>query len=357
MDIGKEIRASLSRIPGVFAEFRKFWTGLRELWRAFCLWIRWLLKRATPHPPKRGDCCIHLPPDVYKRPDPLIYAQYYLMKMGLAVTWDNPDILLFEVNASGPNQTGAPVASSDAKPDHPYRVQVRVWNGSYDAPAAGLPVYLSYLSFGVGGKLNLIGADKVDLHVKGSPLHPSFAFFNWRTPAAGHYCLLAYLEWYDDANPDNNLGQENVDVGVLHSPARIAFQLRNTASVTRRFVLEADTYRLPDPRPCPPNDTPPPTVNRVPRQPVTRRAESASRWDQALREQSYGAFPVPPDWRVVIVPRELALGAGEERTIDVSVEPMGAAPLSPKAFNVNAFAFDDTGRTLAGGVTFYVKGS
>ena len=30
----------------------------------------------------------------YRKPDPLIYDQYFLMSLGLAVTWDNPDIEL-----------------------------------------------------------------------------------------------------------------------------------------------------------------------------------------------------------------------------------------------------------------------
>ncbi len=38
----------------------------------------------------RGGACITVSPAVLKRADPLIYSQYYLMKMGLSVTWDNP---------------------------------------------------------------------------------------------------------------------------------------------------------------------------------------------------------------------------------------------------------------------------
>ena len=351
MNIGKEFLSALSRIPGLFAHPGEFWKGLREIWRALCVVIHRLLRREHRLPRRRGDCCIHLPPDVYKRPDPLIYAQYYLMKMGLAVTWDNPDIQLFEFDPAGPNQTGAAVPSSDLKPDHRYRVGVRVWNGSYDAPAANLPVHLFYLTFGVGGKANYLATAKVDLHVKGSPLHPSFAFFDWKTPAAGHYCLLVALEWNDDANPENNVGQENVTVGALHSPAKFSFVLRNDASVRRQFVLEADAYRLPDPRPCDP-DRDGPGPNREP--PVTRRAESAARWERALREQNYGAFPVPTDWAVDIQPREVALAPNDERTIEISIE--GKHPGAPvaKAFNVHAFALDGGVRRLAGGVTLNV---
>src|SRR5437016_11771124 len=43
----------------------------------------------------RGGACITVSPAVLKRADPLIYSQYYLMKMRLSVTWDNPDIEIF----------------------------------------------------------------------------------------------------------------------------------------------------------------------------------------------------------------------------------------------------------------------
>ena len=45
------------------------------------------------HPPSTP---IYVPPHTYKRPDPMIYSQYYLASKGIAVTWDNPDIQLFD---------------------------------------------------------------------------------------------------------------------------------------------------------------------------------------------------------------------------------------------------------------------
>jgi hypothetical protein len=39
----------------------------------------------------RSDCQ-PVSSDIYKRPDPFIYDQYYLMAQGIAVSWDNPDI-------------------------------------------------------------------------------------------------------------------------------------------------------------------------------------------------------------------------------------------------------------------------
>jgi hypothetical protein len=343
---------TIARIPSLFLGRGHFWKGVREILRGLCRAFRRCIG-AEPKPvPARRGCCIDLPPDVYKRPDPLLYAQYYLMKMGLAVTWDNPDIDLFEVGPGG--GLGAPVSSSSLLANHPYKVRVRVWNGSYDAPAVGLPVHLSYLSFGVGTVSHPVASTKVNLGVKGSPNQPAFAILDWKTPpVAGHFCLQAQLEWWDDANPDNNLGQENVTVGQVHSPAEFKFALRNEATVERRFVLEADTYRLPTLAPC---DEPPLRDARdgPTNRPLTRLAESRQRWEVARREQGYGRFPVPPEWAVIIDPSELTLAAGVEQEIRVSIEPRSAETTG--TFNVHAFSFrGDGARDLVGGVTLLVS--
>ena len=329
------------------------WKGLGEIARALCPALRQLFAVKRRGQGGDGDCCLHLPA-VYKRPDPLIYAQYYLMAMGLSVSWDNPDIELFDAAGSAPTALGAPVASSELEPDRDYRVRVRVWNGSYDAPAVGLPVQLSYLSFGVGTTSHPIAATFIDLGVKGSPRNPGFAVFDWRTPStAGHYCLQARLDWSDDANPDNNLGQENVTVSVAHSPATSTFTLRNDAAVRRRFVLEADAYRLRPPPPCEQL----PDAHRGAERRQTRLAESRARWERARREQGLGSAPIPAGWTVRIEPAELLLGPAQEREIAVSVElPVAAA--AREALNVNAFALregEGEGRDLVGGVTLYVE--
>ena len=191
----------------------------------------------------RGGACITVSPAVLKRADPLIYAQYYLMKQGLSVTWDNPDIQLF--------RGGVPVAPFDLLPATDYDVTVRVWNGSYDAPALNLPVALSYLSFGIGVSSSAIGTKKADLDVKGGPLEPAFTTIPWTTPPLpGHYCLQAQLVWPDDANPDNNRGQKNVQVGKAHSPAVFDIQVHNDADVRRTFTFEVDEYTIPPLDPC-----------------------------------------------------------------------------------------------------------
>ena len=322
--------------------------GLREILRGAWRALRRLFGLHHREHGQGGDCCLELP-DVYRRPDPLIYAQYYLMSMGLAVTWDNPDIELFERGSGGPESLGAPVSSSALKPHHIYRVRVRVWNGSYDAPAVGLPVHLSYLSFGAGTVSHPVATRLIDLGVKGSSKCPAFAFFDWPTPPAGHYCLQARLEWSDDANPNNNLGQENVEIGVPHSPAAFTFALRNDGAVRRQFVLEPDAYRLPELKPCGETEQPKRAAGRP-----TRLAESRARWEKARREQGRDNFPLPADWNVQIDPTQLVLGANEEREITVSVDVPEGTRGRP-ALNVNAFALHEgAGRDFVGGVTLYV---
>src|SRR4051794_35343614 len=61
--------------------------------------------------------CVPISDPAYKKPDPLIYAQYYLMEQGLAVTWDNPDITLVE--------GGVPVPSHSIVPNTDYEVVAR----------------------------------------------------------------------------------------------------------------------------------------------------------------------------------------------------------------------------------------
>jgi len=342
------------RLLAVIASLRELfrWRTWRLVCRAFWRVLRRFICRVLHLPcpedcrrPHREGCCFDLTPDVYKRPDPLLYAQFYLMKQGLAVTWNNPDIVVHEPNPNAPGGIGIAVPSSALQPNHPYKVRVRVWNGSFDAPAVGLPVHLSYLSFGGGTKSHAVGTRYISLGVKGSVHHPAYAVFDWLTPAtAGHYCIQARLKWGDDANPNNNLGQENTDVKALQSPAVFEFLLRNDGSVQRRYAIEADAYELPKLDPCDP---------KTPRA-KTRIEESRARWAKALATQKYGLFPIPPEWSVSFAPAALSLAPGEESVIQVSIEPKFAFT-GTKSFNVHAFAIGPQGeRDLAGGVTLTV---
>jgi len=321
----------------------QFWrdliAGLRELARAICkILCRIWRGQKPPPPPDQSGCCIPLPPDVYKRADPLIYDQYYLMKQGLAVTWDNPDIDVFD---------GSTLVRGILKPNHRYRVRVRVWNGSYDAPAAGVGVELSYLSFGAQTVSHPIATGSVNLGAKGTADCPAFAEFDWQTPEQhGHYCLQVRLDWLDDANPDNNVGQKNVNVGRVKSPARFEFNVYNDASIPRRFALEADAYRLPELPDC---------RDQQRQQYKNRLEESRARWAQVKQTQAYGQFPVPEDWIVEVRPQAFGLDPRQEQTVEVAIEPRDPAFKGTRTFNVHVFTSEQREqRWLLGGVTLDV---
>ena len=278
----------------------------------------------------------------------MLYSQSWLMSQGLAVTWDNPDIQLYDTKNN-------PVSSSDLLPDTDYQVVVRIWNNSYTGPAAGLEVQLGFIHIGFGNTRFAIGSTAVNLGVKGSAHCPVFAKFVWHTPAVpGHYCLQAQLVWPDDANPNNNLGQENTLVGIVHSPADFVFTVTNDATVERRFELEADMYGIPPLAPCP--DTAPNRDAAVSRA-AGRYAESQARWTAILRTQAYGMFPVTVDWNLAIAPHTFTLAANASQDIKVSIDYRKGTFHGTQPFNIHGFASPPNGpRILAGGVTLYVQG-
>jgi hypothetical protein len=293
-------------------------------------------------PPK----CGRVPPDVYRRADPMIYSQRYLMEQGLAVTWNNPDIQLYE--------NGQPVSSSQLKPATDYEVRATIWNNSTQAPAVGLGVEFYYLDFGIGPAPIAIGTDTVTLPVKGALGHPATAKAIWRTPdAAGHYCLKVQLHWDDDANPKNNLGQENTNVGMAQSPAVFTFPVRNEDVVRRVLRLVADAYEIPPPIDCrerpEKNDSNRkyPDLSKLPKfRPAT---EEEADWAFARSRHGPAVHPVPPGWTVAIEPDTLDLDAGETREVRVAVTPPEGWE-GRRAININALKGGDP----VGGVTLYI---
>ena len=274
----------------------------------------------------------------------MIYDQYYLMAQGLAVTWDNPDIQLYDSH-------GNSAAPYGLTPNTDYQVVVRIWNNSYAAPAVGLPVFLSFLSFGIGTTSTPVGATSTNLGVKGSAQCPAYAKFTWHTPQApGHYCLQARLVWPDDANPNNNLGQKNTQVGQVSSPAEFVIAIHNQATVRRRFEIEADMYQLPVLPSC--------SEQRPGGATQGRYAESQARWRAALETQAYGKSPVTAAWKVSITPSVLDLAPDQTTNVAVSIEPAAGGFVGTQPFNLHGFASAPTGpRLLTGGVTLYVQGS
>jgi hypothetical protein len=293
-------------------------------------------------PPRTGS--IRIPSDVYKRPDPLIYSQQFLSAHGLAVTWDNPDIWLEGVKPDG-TRDGIAVPSHDLKVDTDYFVVARVWNGSVEAPAVNLPVEFSFLTFGITTVSTFIGTAHIDLPVKGAAGCPAFAAIKWHTPATpGHYCLQVNLIWSDDAEPGNNLGQENTNVKALNSPhAAFTFMVRNDFRERRILRLAADFYRLRERPPCERQTEP--IVAKLTRQEVRRQQE------RARAEHGRDQFAVPHGWTVKLQPEQLPLGVNEQQEVTVDITAPDAFK-GHMAINVNAF---DRER-LVGGVTLYVDG-
>ncbi len=272
-----------------------------------------------------GEGSTNVPSWAYRQPDPMIYSQTYLQGLGYAVTWDNPDITV--------EHEGVPVDQHDLAPDTRYDVLARIWNGSTSGPAADLPVHVSYLDFGIGTVSVPVGSTTVDLPVKGAPGCPVTARVPWTTPAApGHYCLQILLDWSDDAEPANNLGQSNTDVKPLNSPrATFRFPLRNDAPRERTMQLRVDAYEIPPPLPC--DDRP-------------------DDRGQIRRRHDPDAYPVPEGWSIELSPREAHLRSGEMTEVTVEVTAVEEFT-GRQTFNVHAFEGDN----VLGGVTLSVEGT
>lgn len=270
--------------------------------------------------------CVPIHDPAFKRPDPFLYAQYFLMDHGFNVTWDNPDFAIFDA--------GVQVAAHNLKPGIEYDIVVRVWNAALDCPVVLMPVYLSYLSFGVGTVSHPIAMDKINVGVKGSATNPGYANFKWTTPREdGHYCLQALLTPPADLEWGNNLGQHNTNVVTSHSPATFAFALRNGIMDRRQYGFRTDAYELGPISPC--TD------------------------DPRAREQrlDYHAadHPLPAGWIVDIVPNAPILSPLEEIAVQVTITPP-TGWTGKQTVNVHTHYLDNSGVARpAGGVTVVVE--
>lgn len=299
---------------------------LARFWRAF-LGIRRHVRQGDG----KGDAdrCTTVNNPAFHRPDPCIYDQYYLAGLGLAVTWDNPDITLL--------RNGAPVTETQLLPNTEYTVRATIWNNSYEAPVVGMPVQVSFLSFGVATTSTPIASTTVDVGVKGGPGQPGIAEVTWLTPPTpGHYCIQVQFEWFDDANPDNNLGQNNVQVVPASSPANFDFTLRNDTTDDKRYTFEFDTYTIPP-------------LSQCPAGPVPARISRSERLRELRERNNRADFPIPAGWTVDVSPETVTLAAGAEQVIAVEITPAAAFHGEQP---VNIAAVHDDG--YAGGVSVLV---
>jgi hypothetical protein len=268
--------------------------------------------------------CVPINDPAFVRPDPTIYDQYYLTGLGLAVTWDNPDIQLY--------LNGTPVSSNQLLAGTTYEVVAQIWNNSTDAPVVGMPVAFSFLEFGVGTTSVPIGSTNIDLGVKGGANCPAFASMPWTTPSTpGHYCLQVMLQPADDSNTQNNLGQENTDVGTAHSPAVFTFTLRNDTDKQQTYNFLVDAYVPGTPDPCGVSDS---------------AEDRAAR----LARHRRGVQPVPSGWQVTVVPEMPTLDPDQSTAITVTAAPP-AGFAGSQVLNVNAFHTAG----IAGGITLTVQ--
>jgi hypothetical protein len=263
----------------------------------------------------------------FHRPDPLIYSQKYLLSLGLAVTWDNPDIVLL--------RNGVIVPEGELLPDTEYEIDATIWNNSFDAPIVGLRVDFAFLSFGAGTTLHPIGTRVINLGVKGGINHPVHARIPWKTPPVGHYCIQVQLIWADDINPENNVGQNNVNVVSPHSPATFIFQLRNNTARRTTYKFPTDMYTLPTLKDC---------------EKKIKRHSSDAKWKaiQALHDRS--KYSVPQDWTIIVSPTTIELSPNEEVPIEVSIDPPSGF-IGTRGINIHSTRDNDI---FVGGITVYV---
>ena len=312
--------------------FYKWLLTIINLIRAFFIKCRRRKgRKEEPHRIRHNvtENCVPIRAVNYKRADPMIYSQYYLMKLGMGVTWDNPDIQLFLGNN--------PVSSHDLKPSTTYRLRARIWNASLEAPVVGMPVKFSYLDFGAGTISVPIGDSSADVGVLGGANNPSYTEVNWTTPGhAGHYCIQVRLFWDDDINPENNLGQENTNVVNPSSPAKFDFMVRNDGLRPDKFHIEVDTYQIPD------------RIDCREKEKLKKKGNRAFFIARNRREN----YPVPAGWTVNLFQNDFPLNPGESLKVEGEIIPPDDF-VGKKAFNFNVFTL--VSKKFVGGVTIYVE--
>jgi hypothetical protein len=298
--------------------------ALGDLWRLLCKVLKqWCARKSRGKIPSRHRC-VPIDDPAFVRPDPMIYDQYYLTDLGLAVTWDNPDIQLY--------LNGTAVSSDLLLPGTTYEVMAQIWNNATDAPVVGLPVAFSFLEFGVGTISVPIGSTQIDLGVKGGPNCPAYATMPWTTPTTpGHYCVQVLLQPADDTNSLNNLGQENTNVGTAHSPAVFTFTLRNDTDQRQTYSFVLDAYVSGTPDPC-------------------GATNSAKDRAARLARHRRGAQPMPGGWQVTLNPQAPVLDPNNSVVVTVTASPPSGVT-GNQVINVNAFH----AAGLAGGVTLTVQ--
>lgn len=303
-----------------------------RLVRLVCRWLADLKRRGKRE--EQPLPCLPIPAGVWLRPDAYLYSQRYLMSLGLAVTWDNPDVTLLDM-------AGKVVGSHDLAPSTPYRVIARIHNRSPDAPAPKMPVVFRLISFGAGGpSKQTIGTVPVDLPVRAGPGEPAIAEIVWTTPPVpDHYCIEIEAVWADDAFPPDNVGQHNTVVRGAHPGERPRFHVpvfNRLREDMLEVVAHVDGYRLPE-RPLLRNE----------------QEDHAALFERVKLANALERFPADANWQPTLSPAELRIEPGEKGEVVLDLVVPADAPLhAEKRFNVSIRRRDGS---MLGGATVIVR--
>ena len=174
-----------------------------------------------------ASCCLEIPEDRLKRPDPAIYSQEEQIAAGREPTWNNPDI----VTVYFPYERLSDETS------------ITVRNLSPDTAALGAQVHVSMCPFGIGFEWRRAGSLTVSLAAAAS----AELSFPWsRAVVAGDPRIGVHIEIEHpaDRNRTNNSGSQILAVSltsVLGRTLRLDIPVLNRSSFTRRFTFRVLT--------------------------------------------------------------------------------------------------------------------
>lgn len=170
----------------------------------------------------KGDCCIAFktPPN---KPDPAIYCQQEIIRLGAQPTWNNPDII---TNHWDP-------WSLDEVPT------ATVHNLSTTTPAINVNVGFSYAQFGIGFQKIPLSNQMINLSPGASQ---TLAFTLPSAIANGFPAISSWINIVHstDKNPGNNEGCQTIfgaHTNIIGRNPVFTFPVFNSAGVTRTITL------------------------------------------------------------------------------------------------------------------------
>lgn len=256
--------------------------------------LRSICRALQSPPPLERDCCVRLPPEIVKNPDPATYDAQQAFAAGQLPTFNSPDITTVLIWPMRPIDVLSAV----------------VRNLSTDATAAQTRVDVSWSPFGIGLPRTPIASSFVDLARAGFP--GSEQTLSWPTPpavtAANRFGVFVNVVHPYDRDPNNNAGQQTV-AGMQTSAGRF-----------QRFVVPI-------------------------RNPLA-----------SIQAVSLSLSPaIPASWASVS-PAVVTLGPGAQQDVIVEIDVPSSVPPSPAGTLITATLelIAVAGSTLIGGVAFLI---